>query len=229
MPPGTQMSHYCSFNIQFLGEIVRRISSRSLPDFCQDSLCRPLGMRDTFWTLPDGLRHRLVRRSEDAPWADIFAQYRVVETPWAAGGALSTALDMATFGQMFLNRGSYGDARVLRPAAVAAATRNQIPGISAHPPEGYLPEASWGMSWNVHGPKKILGSGEPLPSPQSFSHAGAGGAYLWVDPPYELVGAYFSVLSEGGIPSGIQVPERLRSAYASRRYLFVNATTAAVI
>ena len=38
---------------------------------------------------------------------------------------------LTVFGQMILNRGRYGDARILSPAAVAAMTRDQIPGIKA--------------------------------------------------------------------------------------------------
>jgi CubicO group peptidase (beta-lactamase class C family) len=47
-------------------------------------------------------------------------------------GVHSTAADIAAFGQMFLDRGRYGDARVLHPATIAEMTRDQIPGVAAN-------------------------------------------------------------------------------------------------
>ena len=104
-------------------------------------------------------------------------------------------MDMAIFGQMFLNRGSYGEVSILSPAVVAEMTRNQIPGISAQYRGEFFPEASWGFGWSIHGNKKALRDGS-LHSPQAFDHYGAGGAYFWVDPVYEIVGVYFSVALE---------------------------------
>jgi CubicO group peptidase (beta-lactamase class C family) len=100
-------------------------------------------------------------------------------------------MDMAVFGQMFLNRGTYGDARIVSPASVAEMTRNQIPGIGARYGSEFFPEASWGFGWNVHEGKKDRGS---LHSPKAFCHVGAGGVFLWVDPVYEIVGMHFSVV-----------------------------------
>jgi hypothetical protein len=51
-------------------------------------------------------------------------------------------LDLAAFGQMFLYRGGYGDARVLGPATVAEMTRSQIPGVSLRLGPEFFPEAS---------------------------------------------------------------------------------------
>ena len=157
------------------------------------------------------------------------AQFRVGEAPWAGAGAHSTALDMAIFGQMFLNRGAYGEARVLSPATVAAMTRNQIPGISSQLGQEHFPEASWGLGWDVHGPKKCLAVNEILSSADTYGHGGLGGVFLWVDPVYELVGACFSVRSKGGIPAGVSVVEDQVAQAEQRTDLFMNAATAAVV
>jgi len=105
----------------------------------------------------------------------------------------STPLDMAVFGQMTLNRGRYHDARILSPAAVAAMTRDQIPGIKARFFDKQTEHASWGYGWAVESPSKwpyFHGSLQPL---GTLSHPGAGGAMFWIDPGRELVGAYFEV------------------------------------
>ena len=116
---------------------------------------------------------------------------------------------------------------MLSPATVAAMTHNQLPGISARWQQEYFPEASWGLGWGIQGPEKYLGSGI-LSSSEAFGHGGAGGLLLWVDPAYELVGVYFSVLSRQGIPPDVRVAEELVHAIAGRSDLFVNAATAAV-
>jgi CubicO group peptidase (beta-lactamase class C family) len=225
-PPGTEMS-YCNYGYSLVGEIVRRVSGKSLNDFTRERIFEPMGMKDSCYIVPDSIRHRVVRRSADGPFS-WYGTRECQELPGAAGGAFSTAMDMAIFGQMFLNRGAYGDTRILSPASVAEMTRNQIPGISSRYGEEFFPEASWGLGWSICGNKKSVGYGETLQSPQAFSHGGAGGVFLWVDPAYEIVGVYFSVLSYGGIPVGVSVPEEL-AGLMGREDLFINAVTAAVV
>ena len=52
----------------FLGEIVRRVSGQSLAAFARERIFEPLGMQDTFYTVPDSMRARIVRRPLDAPF-----------------------------------------------------------------------------------------------------------------------------------------------------------------
>jgi CubicO group peptidase (beta-lactamase class C family) len=231
VPPGKEMS-YCNYGYQLLGEIVRRVSGESFADFARERIFEPLGMKDTYFIVPDEVRERIVRRPSSADGAAIsedlrkwaacvemaleagsFIESRLSQdTPWAFGGAFSTAMDIAQFGQLFLNRGSYGDTRILSPASVFEMTRNQIPGIDAVYGDEVFPEASWGYGWNVHGSKKGWGGGS-LHSSRAFIHGGGGGVHLWVDPEYEIVGVYFSVR----MPSGDSVDA------------FTNMVTAAAI
>jgi CubicO group peptidase (beta-lactamase class C family) len=117
------------------------------------------------------------------------------ELPIGSGGVYTTVMDMAVFGQMFLNRGRYGDIELLSPPTVAAMTRNQIPGIGASYHNEFFPEAGWGFGWDVRGDKKPRYEGT-LCSPNTFAHGGMGGVYLWMDPVYEIVGVYFSVMPQ---------------------------------
>jgi CubicO group peptidase (beta-lactamase class C family) len=134
-----------------------------------------------------------VRRAPDAPGALLLNFPDVAGLLGQGGGSVySTALDLAAFGQMFLNRGAYGGVRVLSPAAVREMTRNQIPGVAAHWKGEFFPEASWGFGWSVQGNKKSIRDGS-LHSPSTVNHGGRGGSYLWVDPEREVVGAYLSV------------------------------------
>jgi CubicO group peptidase (beta-lactamase class C family) len=223
-PPGVEMS-YCNCGYILLGEIVRRVSGQALADFARERIFQPLGMKDTFYIVPDAVRARIVRRPLDAPSAATVATgvpgletRENQELPLAKGGVYSTAMDMAIFGQMFLNRGSYGEVSILSPAAVAEMTRNQIPGVSAQHRGEFFPEASWGFGWSLHGNKRAPQYGS-LYSPQAFDHIGAGGVYFWVDPVYEIVGVYFQVT--------LELIDDIRAK--SRVDLFMNAVTAAVV
>jgi CubicO group peptidase (beta-lactamase class C family) len=216
-PPGTEMS-YCNYGYLLLGEIIRRVSGTSLDQFARERIFAPLGMKDTFYIVPDSVRHRIVRRPADAPAAEMLNSRELQDRPGPAGGVFSTAVDTAIFGQMFLNGGSYGDARILSPASVAAMTRNQIPGVGAQYGEEFFPEASWGYGWNIEGNKHYVGRGT-LQSSATFSHGGVGGVSLWIDPVYEIVGVCFSV-------SLWLIPDKsVRSCID----LFMNAVTAAVL
>lgn len=194
---------YSSFGIYILGEIIRRLSGRSLNDFASEKIFTPLGMKDTSYSVPDALKPRVVIRPEDSLYPDYnTAEYQ--ERPSPSGGAYSTAMDMAIFGQMFLNNGRYSEQRILSPVTVGAMTRNQIPGIEARFFDERFPEAGWGLGWSINLEYKGQIYGEPLISSAAFLHSGAGGVHLWIDPVHEIVGAYFSVVMEnreGGQPN----------------------------
>ena len=207
--PGLEMA-YTSYNYDVLGEIVRQVSGSSLADFAAERIFEPLGMVDTFYVPPRRLHPRIVKRPAYLPYAE--AMEGSIDVPWGAAGVVSTAMDMAIFGQIFLNRGSYGEARILSPASVAEMTRNQVPGISSWYEGEFLSEASWGFGWGIRGNKKDAYRGS-LISPHTLYHGGLGRVYVWVDPVYEIVGAYFSVALE---------PRR-------RTDLFSNVVTAAVV
>ena len=142
--PGEEMS-YCSFNFQLIAEIVRRISRQSFETFVGDRVFTPLGMKDTFFVVPDEVTDRIIQYPEGSPFSNWFLKEEGLKTPWADGGAFSTAMDLAVFGQTYLNEGIYGDVRILSPVTVKYMAKNQIPGIHAYKGKEFFPEASWGI------------------------------------------------------------------------------------
>lgn len=212
--PGIENA-YCSYNYELLGEIVRRVSGRSLADFAAKRIFQPLGMNDTYFVVPESLDDKIVKRPADAPYASLSHQSQspyfgpfgrfngglnsrqLQEVPFASGGAFSTAMDMAVFGQMFLNGGQYGHHLILSDLTVSEMTRNQIPGIGVNFFGTFIPGiASWGYGWIVAGNSKwgyFLGS---MHSAKTFLHTGVGGTLLFVDPVNEILLIYFSVVLE---------------------------------
>jgi CubicO group peptidase (beta-lactamase class C family) len=186
---------YCSAGYDIAGFLVELVAGLPLADFARQRIFEPLGMQSTSYTLPDEWAPRAVRYAEGTPMARTHSrEYR--STPAPAGSAWSTAGDLAVFGQMFLNGGTYGSARILSPTTVAAMTRNQIPGVSSEFYGEYFREASWGLGWSVVGTKRSQSFEQDLLSPQAFCHGGAVGLGLWVDPFYQVVAVYLIVSLE---------------------------------
>ncbi len=197
-PAGTEMS-YCTLNYDLLGEIIERIIGLPLADFARERIFEPLGMKDSYYVLPDSAGPRVLKYPQDAPFARPVGWFpglnsrEFEEMPWASGGAYSTAKDLAIFGQMFLNGGAYGRVRILSSPTVAAMTRNQIPGIGAQFGATWHREASWGYGWGVECEEKWKYFNGSLLSLGTFSHWGIGGSALWVDAGNEIVGVYMEV------------------------------------
>lgn len=224
--PG-EMMIYSNHNYELLGEIVRRVSGRSLWDLARERIFDPLGLDDSWYVLPESESARVVQRPPDAPLGGDegplmrgLGSRQWNETPFAGGGILSTPRDVTVFGQMFLNRGSYGGARILSQASVAAMTRDQIPGVRARFVFVDVPIASWGYGWGVESPAKWKYFHGSLMSLGTFSHGGAGGFKVWVDRDRELVGVYVEACLRGDPETG----EQFWNAD-----LFENAITAAVV
>ncbi|WP_150273099.1 serine hydrolase domain-containing protein [Paenibacillus tepidiphilus] len=187
--PGTVMS-YCGYGYEVLGEIIRRVSGQAYEQYMEEALFGPLGMSDTYYRVPPELRHRVVRRSPEAACAEWVESEYQLNSVSAGGGAYSTARDLAVFGQLFLNGGEHNGTRLLSPVSVKEMTRNQIPGVSSAYRDEIFPEAYWGYGWAINGNKR---DGGDLFSPEAYSHWGAAGPFLCVDPVYETVTVHLSV------------------------------------
>lgn len=123
-PPDT---HYVYSDINFitLGALIEKLSGEREDVFVRKHLTGPLHMTDTMYDPPANLKPRIAA-SEYQPWTHRGMLWGSVddENAWAldgvAGhaGVFGTARDLAVFGQMMLNGGTYDGARVLSQRAV---------------------------------------------------------------------------------------------------------------
>lgn len=200
--PGSHMS-YCNHNYNLLGEIVRRVSGRSLNDFATERIFDPLDMIDTSY-LSDETKwdRRVMRRNgvhgggiEGDPMSGLDGLWYSHGT-WASGGGKSTALDLAKFAQVFLDGGKFvhegEERRLLSPATVYEMSRDQLPGIKTDFFKRDF-EASWGLGWMVQGNDRWPWYSGTLAPKGTFYHGGAGGSMLWIDRANEIVGIYLTV------------------------------------
>lgn len=232
--PGTAMI-YCNTGYLLLSDIVRRVSGRAFWQFAHDRLFEPLGMTDSHFVLPEGLRGRRIYRQPGMPGttpppgipAIDSAELDARDTGY--NGLASTARDLASFLQMLVNRGACDGRRILSPASVAAMTRPQLgSGVSRlfpfmNPKTGQrvdieVPGGDYGYGLFVMGPGDRFSRNGALATLSAVSHVGFAGTMVWADPERELVGVYLSVS-----------PRLKRDWYVSNSDLFQNAVHAAIV
>jgi CubicO group peptidase (beta-lactamase class C family) len=181
-------------------ETCRAVPRTKAPgEFARERLFGPLGMKDTDYILRDDMRERVLQRPMEAPLSENLIIFPGIESDYwrtsSNGGAAvySTAMDLAIFGQMILNGGSYGNERILSPVTVAEMTRNQIPGVPAILGQRTVAEGSYGYGWIVAADERWRYFSASIRTPGAFVHSGAGGINLHLDPAYDMVTVYMEV------------------------------------
>lgn len=176
--PGTEVE-YSDLGFMMLGEIVQRLTGKSLDDFAKENIFDPLGMKNSMFNPPKSLRARIAPTELDADYRKRLIVGEVHdENSWAMGGVaghaglFSTAGDIATFAQMMLNGGIYGYRRLLGRATIQEFTTRESIGNSAR-----------ALGWDVVTQPSSAGHDF---SPGSFGHTGFTGTSIWIDPERHL-------------------------------------------
>jgi uncharacterized protein YbbC (DUF1343 family)/CubicO group peptidase (beta-lactamase class C family) len=171
-PPETKFV-YSDINFELLGEIVRRVSKDSLPDFAHKMVFGPLGMTDTMFLPPASLRPRIAptERQKDGEILrgvvhDTTARYMGGVAGHA--GLFSTADDLSKFCQMMLDLGD----KIFSPLTIEKFTTPQSP---------LNQPVLRGLGWDIDSP--LSGNrGELFPAGRSYGHTGFTGTSIWIDP-----------------------------------------------
>lgn len=134
--PGEKWTY--GMNTDVVGRLVEVWSGMSLADFFRTRIFEPLGMKDTYFYLPDGKKPRLVPVYTEAgnpPHLEKLTQQEGFDLDYPIKGAgkiymggaglSSTALDYAIFLQMILNNGEYAGKRLLGRKTVELMCSNQ--------------------------------------------------------------------------------------------------------
>ena len=190
-PPGRGVQ-YQSMGFAILGEIISVATGKSCAQYLCDEFFQPLGMSDTSLGAPDewfvGPTLRAARIPDavlpeahvsGTDWNWNSRYWRQLGAPW--GGLLTSANDLATFAQFMLRMGMTHDAkRLLSPAAIDSATRNQLQYMRDVPDEERRCRP-WGLGWRLNWPAHSANFGDLL-GPRTYGHWGATGTVLWIDP-----------------------------------------------
>ncbi len=192
--PGARWLYSVSMDIQ--GYIVEKLSGKSLPDFMQERIFKPLGMKDTGFFVPAGKRNRFVTLYRSNEKGELVAdngfggEYAAQPTMASGGGgSVTTAEDYLRFAEMLGNGGELNGVRILSPAAVQLMSSNHLAanlltgefGIGAHV---MRPGFGYGYDCAV-----VFDPAEAnLPDGRgTFFWDGAAGTWFWVDPTNDIV------------------------------------------
>jgi CubicO group peptidase (beta-lactamase class C family) len=206
--PGEQWRYSVSVDVQ--GYLVEQLSGKPLPQFMQDEIFGPLGMRDTGFNVPEA---KLARLATVYGWdaeKGLVAQARdpnVTRVPGFAsggGGLYSTLYDYARFAQMLANGGELDGVRILSPSTVALMTANHLPDALMRGGFGIgfqqmRPGFGFGYDVAVFTDPHAVGS---TTGKGSYLWDGAAGTWFWVDPENDVVfvGMIQRMMSMGGMP-----------------------------
>jgi CubicO group peptidase (beta-lactamase class C family) len=195
--PGSKWVYSVSMDIQ--GYIIEKLSGKSLPEFMEERIFRPLHMTDTAFLVPEDKRARfatLYAGGQDGkliavgeasgPKADYVSLPRA---PSGGGGLVSTAKDYARFAQMLLNGGTLDGVRILSPASVHLMTSNHLEsklmtGEFAIGRQVMGPGHGWGYDLSVYTDPPIA---DEVVGKGTFYWEGIADTWFWVDPANDLV------------------------------------------
>jgi CubicO group peptidase (beta-lactamase class C family) len=193
---------YCQSSINTAARVVEIVSGKSFPEFIEERLFRPLGMKDTTFYLSEEQLPRLAtsyRRSDEGelePTENFFLMGKGTTSrdrfPAANGGLFSTAPDYVKFCQMILNGGELDGRRYLSRESVKKMTTVQTDDLKT----GFTNGNGWGLGWCVI--RNPQGLTEML-SPGTFGHGGAYGTQAWIDPQRERI--YLLMVQRANFPN----------------------------
>lgn len=161
-PPGAQFE-YCNGASLLLSAVLQEAAGMKTADFARQNLFLSLGIDDFDWNeSPEG-----------------------VTTGWS--GLHLQPVDIARFGQLFLNEGIWGGEQVIMPDWVKISTQQHVAGTLQ---DGY------GYYWWIVSPEMYMG-------------LGYGGQFLIVLPEEQIVVVFTSSLSE----QDFYLPQRLMEKF----------------
>lgn len=185
--PGTQWRYSPGAGIDTLGRIVEIASGLTFDQFLKQRIFDPLGMKDTFFALPEDrlprlmtLYRRVNNQLEKNPNQPSLLNQKYFS---GAGGLVSTAEDYFRFAQMLANGGQLNGKRLLSPRTVELMSSNHVGEMFV----GQLGRpAGMGFGFAVEVVVDAIKANSRR-SNGSFGWDGAFGTHFWVDPKEQLV------------------------------------------
>ena len=172
--PGSSFN-YADINFILLGELVHRVSGRTLDVYCREELFAPLLTPETMFLPPANLVDRIAptRGINSGTVQDLNA--RRLGSVAGHAGLFSSAQDLARFARLMLAGGAIDGTRILSEQAVEQMTSPFLCSNGA-----VVRGLGWDKSSPFSAPKGRLFS------EASFGHSGYSGSSIWIDPEQDL-------------------------------------------
>ena len=216
--PGERWNYGVSTDV--LGVIVERLSAQDLETHFRQNIFDPLGMKDSFFTLPEDRTDRLTDAwglGEDG----LRLRDRGAASSWrrklrfrsGGGGLISSTADYHRFARMLLRGGELDGARLLQPDTVAQMRSNHLPGGGdlASMSQAMFSEADYaGVGFG-------LGFAMTLAN-QQFYWGGVFSTYFFIDPVERLIGLFMTQhLPSSTYPVRAELRAGIGAAIVTRR------------
>lgn len=201
--PGERFEY--SLGVDVLGYLVEVVSGKKLDDFFRTRIFEPLGMKDTYFYVPE---NKLNQLAAAYTWYDGKGLSRFPETPIVEGafsysadypyrgarklysggaGLCSTAADYARFCQMMLDGGKAGATRLISRKSVELMTHDKLGKVS--------PDQGFGLGFGVDGIKSPLAE---LGSPGEYNWGGFFYTAFVIDPKEQMITVFMAQLHPEG-------------------------------
>jgi CubicO group peptidase (beta-lactamase class C family) len=190
--PGDRFEY--SLGVDVLGYLVEVISHQTFNDFLRTRVFEPLGMKDTYFYIPEDKQNRLAAAYTWYPGKGLarFPDTPIVEGPFSysadypvhgpkklySGGAglCSTAEDYARFCQLMLDGGKAGNTRLVSRKTVELMTHDQLGKIGG--------DQAFGLGFGILGVKGPLAE---LGSPGEYNWGGFFYTTFSIDPKEQMI------------------------------------------
>lgn len=206
--PGSRWNY--SFATDICGYLVEVMSGQPFDRFLHQHIFQPLGMEDTFFSVPEDKLERFAANYQrdqkgrlqllDDPYDSAYGRPKTFFS--GGGGLVSTAQDYLRFCRMLLGKGQLDGVRILGPKTLQLMAVNHLPNnedltrwamgtFSETTYEGY----GFGLGFSVNlGPAATATAG----STGEIAWGGAASTLFWVDPAEDLI----CILMTQFMPSG---------------------------
>jgi CubicO group peptidase (beta-lactamase class C family) len=204
LEPGSRWHYSVAVDVQ--GRLVEVLSGQSFGEFLRSRIFEPLGMRDTFFVLPEEKRDRLTQlyspvgttMSWNSPWRFTTETQLVPADPeitrpyldgsvFESGGAglISSAEDYLRFALMLAGGGELDGVRLLSPRTVEHMRKDHLGDIDS---SGLWGMDAFGLGFGII--DDSAGKSGELDGDGAYGWGGAAGTHYWVDPQNKLVGLF---------------------------------------
>jgi len=225
--PGERWEY--GIGMDWVGQLIEKVSGKTLDVFFNDNIFSPLGMRDTGYVISDSQRSRLARVHRRRPDGSLEAfdrQLPLVSEYYSGGGRLfSTGGDFLNFLRMLLNEGSFNGKTLLLPETVKMMAQSHIDDIEvgglkparrdmSHDVDFFpgIPK-KWGLSFLINMREAPTGR-----SAGSLAWGGLGNTYFWLDPVKHVTGLMLTQILPFGDPTALGLFAAFETAVYSRTY-----------
>lgn len=198
--PGMRFSY--SMGLDVLAAVIEKASGMPFERFLDRRLFKPLGMRSTYWQVPEAESYRLAINyvsknvanyilsgtvaASDARFVQVDGNLDSVylekpSFPYGGSGLVSSARDYDRFLQMLAGHGKLGAVRVLRPETVDLAMSNLLPNGVLLKNFGPIPTGE-ATGFGAGGFVTIVNVDGYGRSRGTYGWDGAAGSRAWTDP-----------------------------------------------